>query len=187
MTTYGMIGEYPPTRSGLAHFAERLRAGLLADHAEEVRVVQVGEPPHDGDPAEIAARFLVGGTDAKQAAEALNGCDVAVVQHEFGIYGGADGEDILKVAELLSVPTIAVLHTVPHVPTVHQREVLEELADKARAVAVMSQADADRLLTDYAVDAAKVAVIEVGDWPAVSAAYGRLASLLLSDQAQLVM
>jgi polysaccharide biosynthesis protein PslF len=186
MTTYGMISTYPPTRCGLANFAERLRAGLLADHAEEVRVVRVGEPPHDGDPAEVVARFVVGGTDAKQAAEALNGCDVAVVQHEFGIYGGADGQDVLNVAELLAVPTIAVLHTVPRVPTVHQRDVLEELADQARAVTVMSQADADRLLTDYAVDAAKVALIEITDWAAVSAAYGRLASLLLSDQAQLV-
>lgn len=199
MTTYGMISTYPPTRCRLANFAGALRKGLLDDHADEVRVVRVGEPPHQGDPPEVVARLGDGGADTESAAAALNECDVALIQHDFEIYGGADGQDILAVVDRLTVPTIAVLHTVPAVPTAHQREVLEELMDETDAITVMSDADADRLVSDYAVDAARIAVIPASvsvsgeptapavDAAEVSAGYGRLASLLRAEQAQLLV
>lgn len=162
MTTYGMISTYPPTRCGLASFADRLRTALLTDHADEVRVVRVGEPPHYGDAPEVVAWVADDHVDAEKAAAALNECDVALIQHEFDIYGGADGQDLLAVADLLRVPSIAVLHTVPADPGPHRREVLEGLMDRVGAIAVMSEAAGDRLLTDYAVDAAKIAVIPHG-------------------------
>jgi hypothetical protein len=78
--------------------------------------------------------------------------------------------------------------------------------ERADAIAVLSEAAADRLLTGYAVDAAKIAVIpaaepaeaaepasaarppaSASDWTAVAAGYGRLASLLRAGQAQLLV
>ena len=53
----------------------------------------------------------------RDAAPALNAFDVAIVQHEYGIYPGADGEDVLPLLRRLTVPSIVVLHTVlsrPH-------------------------------------------------------------------------
>ena len=57
----------------------------------------------------------------------LSRCDVAIVQHEYGIYGGADGDEVLDLLAALDVPAIVVLHTVPLAPTPHQRSVLEEV------------------------------------------------------------
>jgi len=34
---------------------------------------------------------------AVAAAARLNGFDVVVIQHEYGIFGGADGQDVLEV------------------------------------------------------------------------------------------
>jgi hypothetical protein len=54
---------------------------------------------------------------------------VVIVQHEFGVYGGWDGADVLALLATLTVPTIVVLHTVLIAPTAHQREELEAVAD----------------------------------------------------------
>lgn len=196
MITYGMIGTYPPTDGALATFTDRLRTGLLADHADEVRIVRAGEPPHQGEPAEVVARFVNGRTDTGPAVTALNECDIAVIHHDFGLYGGADGQDVLSVVGRLRVPAIAVLHTVPESPAPHEREVLEELMDRADAIVVTSDTASDRLLAGYAVDAAKIAVIMASgarspatgsDWAAMAAGYGRLAALLRADRGVLLV
>jgi len=97
-----------------------------------------------------------------QAAAALDQFDVAVVQHEFGIYGGADGDEVLSVLDRLTVPAIVVLHTVLTAPTTHQRDVLESVAGSAHAVVTMTMTARTRLLEHYDVDAAKVVVIPHG-------------------------
>jgi glycosyltransferase involved in cell wall biosynthesis len=92
----------------------------------------------------------------------LNRFDVAVVQHEYGIYGGRDGEDVLQVLAELTVPAIVVLHTVLSAPSPHQRQVLERIADAAAAVVVMSQTAASRLRDGYLVAVDKITVIPHG-------------------------
>jgi glycosyltransferase involved in cell wall biosynthesis len=92
----------------------------------------------------------------------LNDFDVAIVQHEYGIYGGRDGEQVLAVLDALLVPTIVVLHTVLATPTPHQRQILEAVVDAGSAVVIMTQTARQRLVRGYAVDPAKVLVIPHG-------------------------
>jgi hypothetical protein len=47
------------------------------------------------------------------------------LQHEYGVYGGADGSEILHLLDQVRVPCVVVLHTVLTDPTPHQRQVLE--------------------------------------------------------------
>ena len=58
----------------------------------------------------------------------LNQSDVAVIQHEYGIYGGVDGDEVVDIIGELRVPSIVVAHTVLKDPTPHQRSVLEAIA-----------------------------------------------------------
>ena len=78
---------------------------------------------------------------------------MVIVQHEFGIYGGPDGDEVLRCWPALTVPTIVVLHTVLTDPTAHQREVLEAVVAAAGAVVTMTYTARDRLLAGYHVDA----------------------------------
>lgn len=164
MTSFGFLSTYPPTQCGLATFSAALLRHLTGqgsgDRAGVVRVVDAAHPAVYPD---VVAQ-LVNGSPAgpATAAAVLNGFDVAVVQHEYGIYGGRDGEDVLRVLAQTSVPAIVVLHTVLAVPTPHQRQVLERIADAAAAVVVMSRTAADRLREGYLVDTAKVSVIPHG-------------------------
>ena len=112
---------------------------------------------------DVVAQLVNGSpTGPAMAAAVLNSFDVAVVQHEFGIYGGRDGEDVLRIVGELTVPAIVVLHTVLAAPTPHQRQVLERIADAAAAVVVMSRTAADRLREGYLIDTAKISVIPHG-------------------------
>jgi hypothetical protein len=54
-------------------------------------------------------------------ADTLNAYDVVIVQHEYGIYGGQDGDQVLAILDELRVPVIVVAHTVLAAPTDHQR------------------------------------------------------------------
>jgi len=87
---------------------------------------------------------------------------VAIIQHEYGIYAGRDGDQVLDVLNRLRVPSIVVLHTVLSSPTPHQRFVLERVVEGADAVVVMSKTAATRLFDGYVIDASKVVAIAHG-------------------------
>jgi glycosyltransferase involved in cell wall biosynthesis len=97
-----------------------------------------------------------------EVAGILSDFDIAVVQHEYGIYGGPDGDQVLGVLDRLTVPVIVVLHTVLVDPTRHQREVLERVLAAADAVVTMTPTARRRLLNGYAVDPQRVALIPHG-------------------------
>jgi len=162
--SYGFLSTYTPTECGLATFtaalAEELRDGPPAGHIGVVRVV-------DGLPGssrpEIVHHLVTSSPGGEaEAAAILNGFDAVVVQHEYGIYGGPDGDQVVSVLERLTVPVIVVLHTVLVDPTPHQREVLERVLAAADAVVTMTPTARRRLLHGYTVDPTRVALIPHG-------------------------
>ena len=98
----------------------------------------------------------------RAVAATLSRCDVAIVQHEYGIYGGVDGDEVIDLLAAVTVPTIVVFHTVPLVPTAHQREVLVSVGRLADCVVVMTEAARTRLLASYPIDRSKVVTIAHG-------------------------
>jgi glycosyltransferase involved in cell wall biosynthesis len=111
----------------------------------------------------VSVAFHSGRPESVEAAiAALNACDVAIVQHEYGIYAGPDGDEIVPLLRRLSVPVIVVLHTVLAAPTPSQRTVLEAVCAASASVVVMSDNAAAVLTSGYRVDAAKVSVIPHG-------------------------
>jgi glycosyltransferase involved in cell wall biosynthesis len=164
VTSYGFLSTYPPTHCGLATFSSALLRHLTGqgsgDRAGVVRVVdQVPAAVHP----DVVANLVNGSPGGPAiAAAALNRFDVAVVQHEYGVYGGPDGVEVLEVLAEVTVPAVVVLHTVLAAPSARQRQVLERIADAAAAVVVMSDTAARRLDGGYLVDQSKVSVIPHG-------------------------
>ena len=135
-----------------------------------VRLVDTPQRPAGG---EVAGELVAGDPgSAGRAAWLLQGCDVAVVQHEYGVYGGPDGDEVLSLLGALRIPAVVVLHTVLTEPTPHQKQVLEAVASLASAVVTMTATARDRLATGYAVDMAKVSVIPHGAPPVRRATAG---------------
>jgi glycosyltransferase involved in cell wall biosynthesis len=161
VTTLGFLSTYPPTVCGIASFTRSLRSALPTGNRG--RVVRLVESPSGAGAGDVAGELVAGSAGScRRAADLLNVDDVAVIQHEYGIYGGTDGDDVLRVLADLSVPAVVVLHTVLAAPTAHQRAVLGEAIAAAAAVVVMSQTARARLLTWYDVPASRVVVIPHG-------------------------
>ena len=169
--TYGFLSTHPPTQCGLATFNAALATHLNAGTGGGgvVRLVAGDDTagPTSGTPDRTAPRVAhIWQTDAPggwvAAANALNRFDVAIVQHEYGIYPGDDGDEVLPLLRRLKVPSIVVLHTVLTTPTPRQKSVLERIVAGAGAVITMTDTARRRLTEDYLVDPRKVTVIPHG-------------------------
>jgi polysaccharide biosynthesis protein PslF len=162
--SYGILSTYPPTRCGLATFTAALTDGLVAIGAA-VGVVRVADGESSSDPRVLAEMDNGVRSSVSGATASLSGCDVAIVQHEYGLYGGTDGDEVLDILNGLTVPSIVIAHTVLLEPTGHQRSVLEAVAEAASVVVVMTEAARDRLCNRFDVDASKVTMIPHGAAP----------------------
>jgi glycosyltransferase involved in cell wall biosynthesis len=158
----GMVSTYPPTQCGLATFSAALIQHMQLSTGS-LGVVQVVDEPGPRPGPEVVAQLVNGSADsAGTAARHLNGFDVVVVQHEYGIYGGPDGVDVLGIVDALTVPMIIVLHTVLQDPTASQRHILLELLATADVVVTLTQTARRRLIASYGADPAQVVVIPHG-------------------------
>jgi glycosyltransferase involved in cell wall biosynthesis len=161
--TVSMMSTYPPTACGLATFASALERAMV-DLGHRVRFVRVDDGTLESDGGHRTAGHLLAGSlpSVRRAAHVLSDADVAIVQHEYGIYGGRDGEEVLDVLRLTDVPLITVLHTVPTAPTPNQRRILEELGRLSSQLVVLTASARDRLVDGYLVDPHSVVVIPHG-------------------------
>ena len=162
-TRFGFVSTFPPTQCGLATFTAALRGALLHSTTDEGWIVRLVDAPAPV-PADGVVAQLIAGDSASfgRAAAQLNLCDVAIVQHEYGVYGGADGSEILHLLDQVRVPCVVILHTVLTDPTPHQRQVLESVIAKADAVVTMTMTARERLAAGYAADMTKVCIITHG-------------------------
>lgn len=162
-TRFGFISTYPPTQCGLASFTASLYRGLVTTTGGVGRVISVVDTPQSRSGPEVVGQLVAGDAQgARRTAHLLADTQVVIVQHEYGVYGGPDGDEVLDVLDALTVPSIVVLHTVLSTPTPHQREVLEAVAELADAVVTMTETAQDRLAAGYRVDMDKVTVIPHG-------------------------
>lgn len=160
--SFGFLSSFPPTQCGLATFTAALGAEIAAA-GHETGVVRVLERPAPLTGPTVVHHMVHGERGAVEgSAAALNTFDVVVVQHEYGIYDGADGDSVVDVLDRLRVPSIVVLHTVLVEPTPHQREVLDAIGRRASALVTMTATAHQRLVDHYDVDDAKVFVIPHG-------------------------
>src|SRR5680860_891890 len=162
-----LIGNHTPRRCGIATFTADL-AGALAGQAPQTAFwsVVMNDIPGGYDyPQQV--RFELDEarlTDYRLAAEFLNmnQVDVACLQHEYGIFGGADGRSILKLIGELRMPVVTTLHTVLKDPSPGQLETLRKLAGLSDRLVVLSRAAGDFLRDIYGVPEEKIVFIHHG-------------------------
>jgi Glycosyltransferase len=155
------VATYPPRRCGIATFTRNL-AGSTGDH--EIAVLHAPGDP-DVYPSEVRHRIRRDVlADYLEVARSLNRSSLGVVsvQHEYGIWGGADGEFVLDFVRALTKPIVATLHTVPQNPSARQRAILVGLIDASAASVVMSQSAARLLTRVYGIAPNRLDVVPHG-------------------------
>ena len=158
-----VVSTFPPTACGLATFASALTNGLSEIGVRDVGVVRVCVDESRTDDMRVIGHLRPDSPSSRQAiVHRLNAYDCVLLQHEYGIFGGVDGDEILDVIEDLEVPVITTLHTVPLKPTPGQRFVLESIVDRSASVVTMTESASRRLWKHYDVDPTKVVNIAHG-------------------------
>src|SRR5271163_2116272 len=166
------IGNYLPRRCGIATFTHDLhRAVSKARPDLETCVVGMTDTGRTYDyPA--AMRFEIHEEtigEYVKAAEFLNSArfDVVSLQHEYGIFGGEAGGNIVELLSRLEMPIVTTLHTVLAKPTAVQHDVMDRIIDTSAKVVVMSEKGREFLRSVHDVPARKIEVIPHGipDFP----------------------
>ncbi|MDH5372033.1 MAG: glycosyltransferase [Acidimicrobiia bacterium] len=158
------MSSYPPTSCGLATFTAALRGAVAEGRGSDKGLGVVSLVDDLGEVrSEVVHEHLNGDVSSLFGAiETLNTFDALFLQHEYGIYGGPDGREVLDLLSGLRIPAIVTLHTVLSRPSSSQRSILEKVVALAERTIVMSDTAYRRLVGGYRVDPAKIRVVPHG-------------------------
>jgi len=165
------IGTYPPRECGIGIFTNNLFNSILAncekrEYEYEGFVVALSDNDLTYEyPKEVKAIIRQEHQeDYLKAVKFINlsGADICILEHEFGIFGGQNGVQILPLLHRLKVPLIVTLHTILKSPSYNEKAVLQEICKMANKIVVMSHKAIEFLISIYDVPEEKIAFIEHG-------------------------
>lgn len=163
-----VIGNYSPRQCGIATFTTDLSQALARELPIEENLINIAMddiPEGYNYPPQVKFRVRQNvQSDYFWAADYLNAnqYDVAIVQHEYGIFGGEDGSHILQMIQSLKMPVITNLHTVLENPSKGQRKVMMGLAKYSDRLLVMSKKAFGILEKVYGIDKKMITFIPHG-------------------------
>jgi glycosyltransferase involved in cell wall biosynthesis len=161
------LGDYLPRKCGIATFTSDLLTGIAAEYPGcECFAVPVNDVLGGYDYPDVV-RFEIEEQDLasyQRAADFLNigNVDIVSVQHEFGIFGGPAGRDLLPLLRELRMPVVTTLHTVLAEPNADQRRVMQELIARSTRLVVMAERGRALLEDIYQAPPAKIDLIPHG-------------------------
>lgn len=172
-----LIGTYPPVACGIATFTADVEVSLRAAGVtvsvvpilpEPLLAVMAGDtvPLGQRTPQRWSGPCIARNerVDYGLVAERINAAhhDVVIVEHEFGIFGGRDGEFLIDLVETLRVPVVVTLHTVLSPFSAHQGEVIRRICRCAAAVTVFTETARHMLIEQALADRAQIRVVPHG-------------------------
>ncbi|MGI6664947.1 MAG: glycosyltransferase family 4 protein [Christensenellaceae bacterium] len=158
------VSTYPPRECGIATFTEDIIRELKKMDDVEVGIVALNDDAYRY-PEDVVHVLEQQEKEAYlHAAKYLNKSpyQVVMVEHEYGIFGGADGAYLLDFVDALKKPAVATLHTVLPSPSSSQKEILKTLCEKSEAVVLMSENSMEVLHDVYEVPREKMIMIHHG-------------------------
>lgn len=164
-----LMCSYPPRECGIATYSYDLRQGLMDKFGPNCKIdICALETSQDNFayPKEVSYVLKVDQPAAyKNLARELNqynAYDALLIAHEFGLFGGDYGKDLLLFLALNQIPVILNFHTVLPQPNQERLAIVNELISYSSSVVCMTDASAALLKKDYTCPADKCEVIAHG-------------------------
>jgi len=160
------LGSYPPRECGIATFTRDVVSSvhrIFGMRGEVIAIEPVGVERTYG--SEVVAVLRDSDPDSyREMARLVNDHPARLlnVQHEYGLFGGEDGEMLLDALAQIRKPIALTMHTVLPNPSEHHKYVTRELCNRSDVVVVLSQTGKRILEETYGLDARRIAVIHHG-------------------------
>jgi glycosyltransferase involved in cell wall biosynthesis len=178
------VSSYPPRECGIATFTQDLLLHVIRNNPAIKCDVYAIDPSHENNAYGCLSPLLYSRSKVRctikdkdpisffEAARKLNltSVDVVSIQHEFGLYGGICGSNILDFMEELDKPIITTLHTVLSDPPEIVKSITEKLYNLSDRIVVSANIGREYLNTAYGLAKKKIDVIPHGvpDVPFIS-------------------
>ncbi len=164
------IGTYPPRACGIATFTQDLlqanRKFLGKDISCKVAAINLSPLDHHTYPPEVKWEIIQNNqSDYHDLAMSLNNNPLisgVIIQHEYGIFGGEEGEHILSFLHNCHKPILVTLHTVLPNPSPKMKQVTSAIIKRADTIVVLTQNSRRILIETYPFSLGKIYVIPHG-------------------------
>lgn len=161
------LGNYLPRQCGLATFTTDVCESVADAFPETQCLTLAMNDRQEGYAYPARVRFEIPQQEPEayhRAADFLNTNEVEVlcVQHEYGIFGGDCGENVLDLLREVKMPIVTTLHTILTNPNANQRRIMEELARLSDRLVTMTQKGVQLLKDVYGLPAEKIDLIPHG-------------------------
>lgn len=161
------VSTYIPQKCGIATFTKDVTSAINLINpkalAEVMAVVKKDENP--SFPWEV--KYQIKRDDKKsytRAAAYINrsACDIVLIEHEFGIFGGECGDYLLSFLKRVKKPKVMTCHTLIEKPDSCAGKVFLNLIKEVDGLTVMTKYSAKKLAKLYNFDSKKIAIIPHG-------------------------
>ena len=163
------LSNYPPKECGIATFTKDLVTSMNRRFNPKLRsrVIALNDPAthYNYDKRVILEINKENPENYKQMAQVVNNSPdlrLVCVQHEFGIFGGEYGENLLPFLEEIQKPVVVTFHSVLPNPDEKRKMIVREIAAKSAGIVVMAKIAADILNEDYGIEKSKIFLIHHG-------------------------
>lgn len=160
------LGTFPPKQCGIATFSNDLRNSLIIQgHRVQIIAISDDDSVYHYPPEvilEMKQQRLSDYAAAVTFINQKNDIDLVIIQHEYGIFGGEDGEYIQAMVKELRKPFVLITHTVLPLPSKRQKQILNDLCQRAAGIVCMTRLSAQLLIDLYEAPRELISVIAHG-------------------------
>ncbi|OGK21469.1 hypothetical protein A3C23_05040 [Candidatus Roizmanbacteria bacterium RIFCSPHIGHO2_02_FULL_37_13b] len=161
------ISTYIPRRCGIATYTKDLTNGINVLNPKYLAEILAMDDTRETVEYPWEIKYHIRKDNEKDylsAAKYINrsSCDFVSLQHEYGIFGGEDGQYILKLVQNIDKPLITTFHTTLLRPSEQQKSILNIIASESEACVVMIKEAANRLKKIYRIKEDKILTIHHG-------------------------
>ncbi len=174
------FSSYVPRQCGIATFTNDLSGAIKKLSTEDeysINVLTVNDFL-DGYKYPSEVKFEIKDNSVNDFIEAANyanlsDSDIINIQHEFGLYGGEAGSNLLYFIERLKKPFVTTLHTILEKPSDEQLKIIQEIGELSSFLVVQSKRSSQMLEKIYNIPKEKIKYIPHGahDVPFLDTAY----------------